>query len=187
VSIQFGAGRLTIAGPADAGHLVDGTFRGGVRREDMGLGRVKLTTPSDRFWEKPWDRVPFEWRIGLTAEVPLRLAVETGAARTEADLSELRVADLRVRTGAAETAIRLPRAAGMTRVDAQGGAAALRFSVPEGVGVTIRTQMALGTVDIDETRFPRDTQGGWASPDYAAAANKVELMLQGGLGSISVR
>jgi hypothetical protein len=47
--------------------------------------------------------------------------------------------------------------------------------------------MAIGSVDIDEARFPRDTQGGWASPDYAAAANRVELMLQGGLGSIVVR
>jgi hypothetical protein len=187
VAVSFAAGRLTIAGQAEPGHLLDGVFRGGVRREDLGPGRVKLSTPADRFWSMSWDRVPFEWRIGLTAEVPLRLSIETGAARTEADLSATRVSDLRVRTGAAESSITLPHAAGLTRVDAQGGAAALRFQVPPGVAATIRSQMAIGSVDIDEVRFPRDTQGGWASPDYAAAANRVELMLQGGLGSIVVR
>jgi len=187
IAVSFGAGRLTISGPADRGHLLDGVFRGGVRREDLGPGRVKLSTPADRVWGMSWDRVPFEWRIGLTAEVPMRLAIETGAAKTEADLSGLLVTDLRVRTGAAETAITLPRSAGLTRVDAQGGMAALRFRVPDGVAASIRSQMALGSVDIDVARFPRDPQGGWSSPDFASAANRVELVLQGGLGSISVR
>lgn len=132
-------------------------------------------------------QVPFEWTVGLSAEVPLRLSIETGAARTEADLSDLRVTDLRVRTGAAETSITLPRAAGLTRVDGQGGMAALRFTVPAGVAAAIRSQMAIGTVEVDESRFPRDAAGGPASPDYATATNRVELALQGGLGSIVVR
>jgi hypothetical protein len=148
---------------------------------------VKLTTPADRIWSWPWDRPPFDWRLALTAEVPLRLSIETGAARTEADLTALRVTDLRIRTGAAETIVTLPRAAGWTRVDAQGGAAALAFRVPDGVALAIRGEVALGSFDVDEARFPRDTQGGWASPDYASATNRIELRAAGGLGSISVR
>ncbi len=187
VTLSFGAGDLTIVGPAATGKLLDGTFRGGVRREDGGPGTVKLSTPADRIWSAPWDRPPFEWNIGLTAEVPLRLSIESGAARTNAVLTELRITELRVRTGASDTSISLPRAAGETRVDAQGGAAALRFRVPDGVAIRIRSQMALGSIDIDELRFPRDPAGGWVSPGYATAANRIELGLQGGLGSISVR
>jgi hypothetical protein len=138
-------------------------------------------------WSWPWDRPPFDWHLALTAEVPLRLSIETGAARTEADLSSLRVSDLLIRTGAAETIVTLPRTAGWTRVDAQGGAAALAFRVPEGVAVAVRGEMALGSIDVDEARFPRDSQGGWASPDYAGASDRVELNVSGGLGSISVR
>jgi hypothetical protein len=187
VAISFGAGRLAIDGAAAPGRLVEGSFTGGVRRDDVGPGRVKLTTPTDRIWSMPWDRPPFDWHLGLTAEVPLRLSIETGAAQVRADLSALRVSDLRVKAGAADTTITLPHAAGVTRVEAEGGAAALRISIPEGVAAAIRGSMALGSIDVDEARFPRDTQGGWASPDYAAATDRVELKLAGGLGSISVR
>ncbi len=187
VALAFGAGRLEIAGASSPGDLVDGSFRGGVRREDGGPGRVRLSTPGQAFWGMGWDRVPFEWRLGLSAEVPLRLSIEVGAARTLADLSALRVTELRIRTGASETEVVLPAAAGFTRVDAEGGAAALRFRVPPGVAARIRTTVALGSSDIDTGRFPRDPLGGWASPDFETAGNKVEIEFRGGVGSVSVR
>jgi hypothetical protein len=187
VAIAFGAGKLAIVGPATAGHLVDGSCFGGVRREDIAPGRVRLSTPSEAFWQKAWGQAPFDWRLGLTAEVPLRLAIEVGAARTDADLSALRVSELRLRTGAAETSIVLPAAAGFTRVDAEGGAATVRFRVPDGVAVRIRSTMAIGTTDVDTVRFPRDPLGGWASPDFATATNRIEIEVRGGLGSVSIR
>jgi len=186
VAIAFGAGRLAIGGPAAAGRLVDGSCFGGVRREDLGLGRVRLSTPSDAFWQKAWGQAPFDWRLGLSAEVPLRLAIEVGAAQTDADLSALRVTELRLRTGAAETSMVLPAAAGFTRVDAEGGAASVRFRVPDGVAARIRSTMAIGTTDVDTARFPRDPLGGWASPDFATATNRVEIEVRGGLGTVSV-
>jgi hypothetical protein len=186
VAISFGAGKLAIAGPAAAGRLVDGVAHGGIRREDGGPGRVKLTTPSDSFWTKAWDRAPFDWRLGLSAEVPLRLSLGVGAAQTEADLSALQVTDLRIRSGAADTTVTLPAAAGATRVSAEGGAASLRIRVPEGVAARIRSSMALGSVDVDTRRFPRDPFGGWGSPDFASAANRVEIDIRGGVGSVRV-
>jgi hypothetical protein len=117
----------------------------------------------------------------------LRLTVKTGASKTEADLSALRVTELRVQTGAADTAVTLPAAAGITRVFAEGGAAALKFRVPVGVAARIRSSMALGSTDVDAVRFPRDAQGGWTSPDFDSAPNRVELELRGGVGSITVR
>lgn len=187
VVLNFGAGTLRIVGPAAPGNLLDGSFRGGVKREDGGVGQVTLTTPGERIWNTAWDRAPFEWTLGLTAEVPLRLTVKTGASKTEADLSGLRMTELRVQTGAADTAVTLPAAAGVTRVFAEGGAAALKFRVPAGVAARIRSTMALGSTDVDATRFPRDAQGGWTSPDFETAEHKVELELRGGVGSITVR
>ena len=46
--------------------------------------------------------------------------------------------------------------------------------------------MALGSTDVDATRFPRDAQGGWTSPDFETAEHKVELELRGGVGSVTV-
>jgi hypothetical protein len=181
VQLEFGAGRLAV-GPAATGRLLDGIFEGGVRHETA-PGRVRL-----------WPDVPWvgwgwrrqEWRVGLTAEVPLRLRLATGAAEAELDLPELRLAELRLRTGASQTRIGLPRAAGYTRVEAEGGAASVRFRVPDGVAARIRTTMALGSTEIDTRRFPPSPAGGWASPDYDDAPNKVEIEFRGGVGTLGV-
>ena len=45
--------------------------------------------------------------------------------------------------------------------------------------------MALGTTTVNETRFPR-TADGFASPDYATAVNRVELDLEGGVGTVRI-
>lgn len=187
VAIAFGAGKLAVTGPAAAGRLVDGAFGGGVKVRRDGAGRVHLSTPGERLWSFAWGVPPFDWRIGLTAEVPLRLGLEVGAAQCEVDLSALRVEELRFKSGAAESWLTLPARAGFSRVLAEGGATAVHFRVPDGVAVRIRSAMALGTTDVDEQRFPRDPLDGWASPDFATAANRIELELRGGIGSFSVR
>jgi hypothetical protein len=185
IRIAFGAGTLVV-GPAASGRLVDGTFRGGVDASPAGPGRVRLTTPHPAWWGWGWGRPPFAWHVGLTAEVPLRLEVETGASDNELDLGGLRVTDLRLRTGAAQSRVTLP-AAGFTRVSAEGGAAQMRFRVPAGVAARITSTMAIGTTDVDTSRFPRTTDGrAWASPDFDSNPNRAEIAVRGGVGQVTI-
>ncbi len=187
VMVTFGAGRLRLAA-AGPDLLLDGDYAGGVKVErGGGPGRARLSPPAPPSgWS--WDRAPYAWTMGVTAEVPLRLRVESGAADAELDLSTLRLTELRLRTGASETRVTLPAAAGFTRVDAEGGAAAIRFRVPDGVAARIRSSIALGSSDVDASRFPRASSGSaWESPDFDAAPNRVEIEVRGGIGSVSVR
>ena len=185
VRIAFGAGKLLI-GPAASGRLVDGTFEGGVNATPAGPGRVRLTPPHFASWNWGGRRPPFDWRVGLTAEVPLRLEVETGASDNDLDLSGLRVTDLRLRTGAAQSRVTLP-SAGVTRVNAEGGATQMRFRVPVGVAARITSAMAIGTTDVDTNRFPRTAGGaGWESPDFDANPNRVEIAIRGGVGQVTI-
>jgi hypothetical protein len=182
IEIAFGAGRLEIV-PAVPGRLVDGEYGGGVIVQEKGPGHVRLSPPNR--WDLRLDRAPFDWDVGLTGEVPVRLSLEIGAADVTADLAALRVPDLRVRTGAAQLRVVLPRA-GVTRVDAEGGAASLSFSIPPGVNARIRSTLALGSIAVDERRFPRQGAGLWASADVDTAIDRVELDVRGGVGSVSV-
>jgi hypothetical protein len=50
----------------------------------------------------------------------------------------------------------------------------------------IRGKVWLGGTQVDETRFPRSATGGWMSPDYDAAANRVDITVDGGFGSARV-
>ena len=59
------------------------------------------------------------------------------------------------------------------------------IEVPTGVGARIRSQVALGSTDVDQARFPR-TIDGYASPDYATATNRADIDVRGGLGSVQV-
>jgi hypothetical protein len=182
IRIAYGAGNLTL-GPAAPGQLADGTCEGGVITRSGGPGRLELS--QDMRYGLPWLERPSRWTIGVTRDVPLDLKVDAGASRTILDLAETRLRDLDLQTGASETRVRLPRAAGATSVKASSGAASLTFEIPEGVAARIRTRMALGSAQIDQTRFPA-SGNGYESPDFATAANRVEIDVQGGVGAVRI-
>lgn len=183
IRIRFGAGELTTRA-AEAGRLVDGEFLGGVTYRLLGPGRIELEQDTSN--GLPWLDRRSSWTVGLTPDVPLDLRVDAGASRNLLDLRDVRVRSLELHTGASETRVVLPRAAGATSVRAETGAASLTIEVPDGVGARIRTRVVLGSVQVDESRFP-PAAGGYESSDYASAANRVDIDVQGGVGSIRVR
>jgi len=183
VRIRFGAGDL-VTRAAAPGHLVDGTFIGGVTHRRQGAGRVELE--QDTSQGLPWLERRSSWTVGLTAEVPLDLRVDAGASRNLLDLRDLRIRSLELHTGASDTRIVVPRTAGATSVRAETGAASLTIEIPDGVAARIRTRVVLGNVQVDETRFPRAAIG-YESPDYDSAANRVDIDVQGGVGSLRIR
>ncbi len=182
VRIQYGAGELTTHAAA-AGNLVDGQFVGGVSHRNDGPGRVELRQDTSNGW--PWFDRRFAWDVGLTAELPLDLRVDGGATRMVLDLRDLKVRSLELHTGASGTRVLLPRSAGATAVRAESGAAELVFEVPPGVAARIRSRMVLGSTQIDQGRFP-PTAVGYESIDYASAENRVDIDVQGGVGSLKV-
>lgn len=182
VRIRFGAGTLSV-GAAAAGRLVDGSFRGGVSSRQPGLGRIELEQDTSNGW--PWFDRNHDWSVGLTAEVPLDLRIDGGASKNRFDLRELRVRNVELHTWASDTRIVLPRAAGSTSIRAETGAASLTLEVPPGVAARIRSRVVLGNVQVDEARFPKSA-GGYESPDYATAENRVDIDVQGGVGSLKV-
>lgn len=189
--LRHGAGRLNISGGAGAGELVAGTFGGGVdhstRREGETLA-VEMRTPPDIFLYFPfWGRREgLEWTLKLNEGLPLSLRLDTGASDAHLDLTDLQVTDLRISTGASSTDLRLPTKAGHTRVKIEAGVASVKVQVPTGVAARITARGGLTDVRVDKNRFPA-VGGAYQSPDYEAAANRVEIHIQAGVGSISVR
>lgn len=183
VRISFGAGELSV-GRAPAGLLLSGTFQGGVVYRSPGPGFVEIKPDTGHGW--PMSGESFRWQVGVTGETPLDLRLDTGASRASIDLSELLVRRLDLRSGASDTRVRLPRAAGVTAVRAESGVASLHLEVPEGVAARIRSRMALGRTTVNESRFPR-TIDGYASPDFMTAPHRVDIEVQGGVGSTTIR
>ena len=183
VRIRFGGGELEL-GRAPVGALVEGTFLGGVTYRRDGPGSVELEPDAARAFPL-WDRLP-RWRLGLNGEVPLELRVESGAARVSLDLTELLVRRVELKTGASETELTLPRAAGASTARVEAGAASVDVRVPPDVAARIRSRMALGSTSVDEGRFPRRGDV-YESEGYEQAPNRVEIEIAGGMGSVHVR
>jgi hypothetical protein len=185
VRLRFGAGELRL-GAGSPDKLVEGDFDGGVAVNRPMPNRVDLQPDTDSGrW--PWAGEKLDWRIGLSPTPILDLRFEGGASRSELDLRELRVRRLDVKTGASQTTVWLPVAAGVTSVSADAGAAQLVFHVPDGVAASIRSQMVIGATDVDQSRFPSSGSGRFESLDYAGAANRVELDVRGGMGNVTIR
>ena len=182
VHIQFGAGNL-FTRPAASGRLIDGEFEGGVLFRLTAPGRVDLE--QDTRYGLPWIDRRSDWTVGLSAEVPLDLKLDTGASRAVLDLRGLRLRTLELQAGASDTHVLLPSGAGLTSVRAGAGAASLTFEVPPEVAARIRTRMALGSTRVDQVQFP-PVAGGYESPGYATAPNRVDIDVQGGVGSLRV-
>lgn len=181
VEIGFGAGRLHVAAAA-AGRLVDGTIVGGGIIRDS-PGRV-------RFWsDNPWlEWVPGlqrDWTVGVTGEIPVRMEVKAGAADVDIDCRDLRLDELIIRSGASSVRVRAA-AHGRSRIRTETGAGSLDVTVPEGVAARVRTSALLGSREIDLGRFPA-VPGGYASPDFEQAADRVEIDAQTALGSLRIR
>lgn len=191
VRLSFGAGRLQVGVGAGMDEAVAGTFSGGVEHTSQSEGNVltvDLRSP-DITWNVPWmwgNRPEREWLVRLNGGLPLALEVRAGASDTRLDLTDLRVTDLTVKTGASSTDLTLPANAGLTRVNIEAGAASMVIRVPSGVAARLRLTGGVASLDVDEKRFPR-LGGYYQSPDFDSAPNKIELEAKAGAGSVEVK
>ncbi len=188
LKLSHGAGRIVLgAGGTSPGQLLSGTFTGGVKHNAHKSG-----SRLDAHLEARPTFPPFfggsrgmEWKINLNREVPLTLRLETGASQSELDLRDLRVTDLKISTGASKTDIILPANAGMTTVKVEMGAASLDVVVPGGVAARIRAEQGVSAIEVDTARFPY-SNGIYESTDFSSAENKVDIMIQAGVGRVVV-
>jgi hypothetical protein len=172
---------------------VQGTYGGGLKYRKNLAGSTLYLEMRQRWnsngaWGFPWAwpvRGSYDWSLAFNREIPLSLRLETGAGESRVDLSDMRIANLDLETGASSTDLVLPSNAGLTHVRVEAGAASVNIHVPGGVAAQIRVQGGVSSTSIDQTRFPR--QGHvFISPDYATAVNKADINVEVGVGSVNV-
>lgn len=190
IRVGHGAGRLRVEAGAAPDALVEGTFGGGldyhVERKGDELD-VEMSPPGTLTVLAPWNwgRDGLGWLLRLNGDIPLSLAFETGASDARLDLSELRVTNLELETGASSLRVTLPARGGHTEARIEAGAASVSVHVPPEVAARVRLKGALASIEVDQARFPR-TGRLYQSPDYGTAENRVDLEVEAGVGSLKV-
>ena len=192
VQIQFGAGKLSLGGLNNDSTLLAearpiagdiGSRMSKSMRVSGGAGTLRLETKGD--WINFGDNGPY-WQVKLSPRIPLDLDVDVGAGEAEVDLSNFRLQRLRVQTGAGRTTIRMPNEPGRLQANVKAGVGELEVTVPEGVEARIHVQEGLSSTAIDESRFPR-SGSDYVSREYEQSENRVDLIVEAGVGSIKVQ
>jgi hypothetical protein len=186
IKLDHGAGRLNLRSGAGSGEILNGTFGSGLEyksRLDAGRLEVKLRTPH-QFWAW-WPGESLDWEVHVNPAIPLSVKFDSGASSSTLDLSDLKVTDLDIDTGASSTELTLPASAGSTHVDIDTGASSLKVNIPTGVAASIRIKSGIASVNVNP-RFSHLDGGLYQSPDYSTATNRVDMTIDAGVGSIEI-
>ena len=185
IRINHGAGEFRLRSGASGAELMRGNFAGGLdKKVDRSGDRLEVKMrPADNFIMFP----PFgfkeqlDWDVSFNADVPMSLDMNLGANKSVIDLQDMKITDLKLKSGASDTVVTLP-AHGRLNVNCEVGAASLVLIVPEGVAIRTHATVGAGEFRVDKTRFPNGE-----SPDFTTAENAADIRVTGGAASIRVK
>jgi hypothetical protein len=185
IVVEHGFGVTSLSGAAEPGALVSGSFAGGLdyRLEGSQL-RLKMADAGFPFnWFVPRD---VTWDFRVSGQIPLELKFDGSAGQQNLNLRDLRVTTLKLDGGVGERRITMPARAGQTTAELDGGVGATVIDIPEGVAAEISVSAGLGGVTIPP-RFPKVGEHLYRSADYNAAANRLSLKVDVGVGAVTIR
>ena len=125
-----------------------------------------------------------EWDVRLNTDIPTSLVLNAGVSDAELDLSDATLTALDINAGVGDVRVALPEQ-GAYSVNVNGGVGSLTLEVPEGVEARVRVDGGLGSVDVD-SRFEQQGKA-YVTAGYAEAESRVEIDIDGGVGSIKVK
>ena len=195
VRVRHVAGILNVDAIESDSVLLDGVFGGGVERmvsHEGGRADIQLVLPRvggllDPRYPWAWGRFSPVWDLGLNADVPVSLSVETKGGTADLDLGDVRLTDLDVRADGSVVEVSLPAGAGHVTVAVLSKASAVTIRVPDGVAAWLHGERDTPELDVDLARFPVAEPGrGHRSADYDTAHNRVDLTAVSAAGSIRI-
>lgn len=189
VTIKMSAGEMQVRQGA-AGNLMKGSFYYNRRPWEPRIdhqvsGGVARLLVEQRRMGPVFGRVRNNWDIELSPETPMELRLDLGVGKAEIDLSGIPVQklDIQVGVGGMDLDLSGARKEGLTG-QIEGGIGRAKILLPEDIGVRIRIQGGLGS--IDAFGFIRDGET-YRNEAWGKAAIGIELDIEAGIGQIDLR
>lgn len=184
--------------------------------ESGGTASVYLGTHNGEWWQwmNPSNWGSFDssdrWEISLSPDVPLELRLDQGAGSLDLDLSGLSLTyfnlnggagsitvmmadgdyEANVDIGAGSTTMTLPEN-GRSSLDVDGGAGSMTFYLPENMEARVEVDRGAGSFSpgsrLQLVEGERNDDGVWETDGYGSGDNQLELFVDGGAGSITIR
>jgi hypothetical protein len=124
------------------------------------------------------------WDLGLNKSILIDLRFNQGAGASTLELVELQIDSLDASMGVGQMRVVLP-GTGDFQGKVDGAIGQIVIEVPAGVGVRIRTGVALVNVSVPGGYQKRENV--YTSPDYESAETQIELQVNLAIGNVVVR
>lgn len=209
VTVNMGAGELTIRGGADALMEADFTYNVADWQPKVEYtivsdrGRLEVRQPDIRriHWD---DDVRNEWDLRFNETVPLEMAINLGAGESDLELGALHLTELDINGGAGETRVDLSGNQSLSRmgfkigvgsttfdlrgdwqqdldVDIKGGVGQTTLRLPSEIGVRVEITSGLGNVSA--VGLHRDGNA-YMNDAYGKSDTTLSITIQAGVGEI---
>jgi hypothetical protein len=119
-------------------------------------------------------------------DVPTILSLHTGAGEADINLEHTLVTRLELETGASNSLITMPSRPEKVTAVLKSGAAAIKIKIPKNVAAKINIQSGLMGIQVDRNRFIQESSGSYISSNYDQAPQKLDLRVEGGVGSVDI-
>jgi hypothetical protein len=175
LTVNYGAGRLTMhSGTSEL--VAVSSSREDVRVEDVrhsGSSAVVTISPTSDQFPINTDRT---WDVVIPSDIPVALTANVGAGEFRFGLRDVKLDSARISGGASDLVITLPKPSGDVPVTISAGASSITLEIPPGVDYRVRTTGGLNSVN-----------GIEASAGYAAATDRLTILVTSGASSITIR
>jgi len=189
VTIKHGAGQFQLHSGAEYNELAHGTFVGGMEHKASKNGnRLEVSIrPGTDFLSFPFLGINtrLNWDVSMNPYIPTSLDLNLGANESIIDLSDMKITELKVKTGANDLRMTMPLD-GRLNADFEIGAASTVLVIPDGVAARIHATLGAAELSVDTNRFPRNGSF-YESPNYETSPNAVNIKISAGAASIKIK
>lgn len=110
--------------------------------------------------------------------------INVGASKNIFDLSQYKVNDLTIETGASNSKIKLGDKSDETNVDIEMGVSKLILEIPKNVGCTVDSDLSLVSKHFDG--FNKKEDGIYQTENFDSSKKKIFINVQGGVSSLKI-
>jgi Domain of unknown function (DUF5668)/N-terminal domain of toast_rack, DUF2154 len=189
INLSLGVGTLQLGAMAEPNGLITGQIEtqqlDRIIRESSTNGDTavfNLQYRQNTSFGSRWGQED-RWNFQLNPQLPISLHVNSGVGTSRLDLADLQISQLAINAGVGKTYVTFPRH-GVVKANIIGGVGEVVVTLPQGVAARIELNRGLGNVTIPAGY--RQEGEIYLSPGYSEATNRVDLHINGGVGTIQI-
>lgn len=122
--------------------------------------------------------------LSLNAQPLWNINLETGAGKTDFDLTKFKIGTLKLQGGVASFDIRLGNLSKNTVVNIESGISKINITIPKSSGCSIKTDSGLSSSEFEG--FNSTGKDSYQTSNFNTASNKIIINMEGGLSKFHV-